>query len=293
MTSHKIIGRLRKPSSVPKIKARMKPRPALSELLFDAAGNITGIPRHHMLSLPDGTPLNAAVIPNFCQDYLGIDHTEIWKIFEDMPQYDTDADLDAVFDKDDGWNTKLLPGAHPALNYRGKPVARTKFWLQDDFDKGMLRYGYTGWQWRTALAQRRIESVPLIDQMNKKLNTRMPDKLKCNHVIGTMYVDGQDYIGQHSDKIKDFEENSGFIVIKLGCARRFQFATKDGDVFYDQRLEPGTAVIVGHSANTETVHAVPKDHKCNGTSGSVVFRKIKTQVPWHKAHTKIRAANYT
>jgi len=55
-------------------------------------------------------------------------------------------DVDEQLELDDGWNTKLLPGAHPALNYRGNPVARTKFWLQTEFDMGMKKYGYTGWQ---------------------------------------------------------------------------------------------------------------------------------------------------
>jgi len=37
---------------------------------------------------------------------------------------------------------KLLPRSHPALKYRGNSVARTKLWLQTDFDHGMKRYGY-------------------------------------------------------------------------------------------------------------------------------------------------------
>jgi hypothetical protein len=267
-------------------------RAKASVKLFDDDGNITGVPEEYFLTLPDGTPLNAAVVPNFCRDYLGIDHEELWEVFTEMEVYPADADLDTIFEEDEGWNTKLLPGAHPALNYRGKPVARTKFWLQTDFDRGMARYGYTGWQWRTALAQRRIESVPIVEKANSTLNSKMPDKLKCNHVIGTMYVDGQDNIGAHSDKMGDFQEDSGFIVIKLGCARRFQFGQKDGGMFYDKLLPPGTAVIVGHEANAATVHAVPKDGSCKDASGSLVFRRIATVVPWPKVFTKIRAAGY-
>ena len=197
-------------------------------------------------------------------------------------------DIDEELELHDGWKPKLLPGAHPALNYRGKPVARTKFWLQTEFEKGMKKYGYTGWQWRVALAQYRIESVQTVTTLNK----RLPSSLQCNHVIGTIYQDGNDYIGQHSDKVKDFAKNSGFIVIKLGETRRFQFADKEGHIFFDQRLSAGTAVIVGHDANVNTVHSVPKDTQCKGASGSLVFRLIDTVIPWSTVMSKIRASNY-
>jgi hypothetical protein len=270
-----------------RITGILKVRP-VPQVIFDDDGNITSfISSKHRL-VHDGITLNAAVVPNFCQDVLGIDPSALWEVFTTMELHDVDAELTL----DDGWNTKLLPGAHPALNYRGKPVARTKFWLQSDFDKGMKKYGYTGWQWRTALAQRRIESVPVIDEVNKTMNRLLPERLHNNHAIGTMYVDGDDYIGQHSDKVKDFAKHSGFIVIKLGAARRFQFGTKEGKIFYDERLTPGTAVIVGHDANVNTVHSVPKDSLCTSPSGSIVFRCIDTVIPWSTVHSKIRTAKY-
>lgn len=251
-----------------RIKARIKAPAQAKTRIFDSDGQIC-MPSKYLLQYND-VSLNAAVIPNFCKDYLGIDHIDLWDVLCTMKTYDITAEL--PLDLENGWNTCLLPGAHPALNYRGKPVARTKFWLQTEFDSGMKKYGYTGWQWRTALAQRRIESVPI--------------------VIGTMYTDGSMYIGQHSDKVVDFADNAGFIVIKLGAPRRFQFGTKEGEIFYDERLMPGTAVIVGHDANTETVHSVPKDSQCKGPSGSLVFRRIDTVIPWDTVRSKIRASNY-
>ena len=40
------------------------------------------------------------------------------------------------------------------------------------------------------------------------------------------------------------------------------------------------AVIVGEDANLLTVHGVPEDPECLGPSGSIVWRNIKTLIPW-------------
>lgn len=284
-----------KAASKPKAIARRKhrPEPGLGlglglGLVFDEDGNVT-VPEKYCLTGPDGEQLNVAVIPNFCKDYLEMEHDELWKVFTDMDTYTDDADLMKEFEERQP--IKLLPGSHPALMYRGKAIARTKFWVQSDFDQGMRRYRYTGWQWRTALPQRAIEELPMVHTALDRLNKVMPEKFATNHVIGTVYQNGRDNIGKHSDKTADFEPDSGFVVIKLGCARRFQFTDLSDKVFYDERLEPGTAVIVGASANLATKHAVPPDAGV-GPSGSLVFRRIATVIPWSSVKSKIRAANY-
>lgn len=301
MSSNKPCVRVRvkaKAKAEVKVKAKAKAKPKAhpdpmpdqeqAGLVFDEAGNVK-VPEEYYLTGPDGEQLNAAVVPNFCRDYLGTDHEELWSVFQDLDTYPDDADLDQEFEE--CRPIKLLPGSHPALKYRGKAIARTKFWVQSDFDKGMLRYRYTGWQWRTALAQRSIEELPVVHAVLDRLNTVMPEKYRVNHVIGTIYKDGKDNIGKHSDKTADFAPGSGFIVIKLGCARRFQFCDLSDNVFYDERLTPGTAVIVGASANLATKHAVPPDAGV-GPSSSLVFRRIAKVVPWSTVKSKIGAANY-
>lgn len=225
--------------------------------------------------------LNVAVIPDFLRLY-GLGGDTIWS---DILELETYSD-DDVLVPNDGWQPKLLLGSHPALNYRGKPVARSKVWLQKDYDRGMLRYGYTGWQWRVSLAQMRMESVPSVDTVTDSLNKLMPDNFQINHAIVTVYRDCNDNIGLHSDKDKDFNSGTGFIVLKLGESRRFQFSDLDGKILYDKRLESGTAVLVGGDANRETKHGVPRDSACSGVSGSIVWRSIGTRVPWKTVYSK-------
>lgn len=227
---------------------------------------------------------NAYIVPKFCEKYLGTTPEAIWDEISSLEKHEGSLQLD------DGWNPKLLPGSHPALHMRGHPLKRTKLWLQRDFDRGLRRYGYTGWQWRVSLAQRRIESMPIIDAATSALNAALHQD--CNHAIVTVYEDSNDNIGLHSDKMHDFAPNTGFVVLKLGAARRFQFATREGAVFYDKIQEPGTAIIVGADANTVTMHGVPKDGCCKGASGSIVWRNISTVIPWSDVRKKIASAKY-
>lgn len=252
------------------------------ERLFYKSGKLN-VPKEYMLP-----GYNVAIIPDFLNKYCDADVNEIWNDILSLPSYSEEDEIEL----EDGWNPKLLPGSHPALRYRGNPVARNKIWLQTDFEDGMKKYGYTGWQWRVSLAQRRIESIPSISKVTDKINSMMSKRIAFNHAIVTVYEDKNDNIGLHSDKMGNFNPNTGFIVVKLGESRRFQFATLDGKVFFDKRLKAGTAVLVGADANVITKHGVPKDPDCKRKSGSIVWRSIGTTVPWSTVEKKIKSATY-
>jgi alkylated DNA repair dioxygenase AlkB len=84
-----------------------------------------------------------------------------------------------------------------------------------------------------------------------------------NHVIATIYQDGKDNIGYHSDKDKDFEDDSWFCVIKLGDARPFNFcAANDASktAIYSETLQAGSAIFV--RCKTPGVHTHTHTHTC-------------------------------
>jgi hypothetical protein len=131
----------------------------------------------------------------------------------------------------------------------------------------------------------------------KKLNTG----LSHNHWIVTEYESKDDNIGFHSDKDKNFDAESYFIVIKLGEPRKFEFRMKrskenpNPKPFFSQTLSAGTAIFVrtksedGLDANSIVEHGVPPLKKAVGSSGSVVSR-IVTRIPWEQVQKNIKPA---
>ena len=91
----------------------------------------------------------------------------------------------------------LVPGSHSGLiHYRGHKLKRHKIWLQTEYKIGLKKYGYTGFQYAIASATRDVESVPLIADLLRQLNSRAEQMLSdfglppgssepFNHVIYT------------------------------------------------------------------------------------------------------------
>ena len=71
------------------------------------------------LSREDGTKMHAYVIPDFLQA-LGYSPTAVWDTLNDVPTLRDDADT--FWGETPVWT----PGTHPALNYRGNAIKRTK-----------------------------------------------------------------------------------------------------------------------------------------------------------------------
>ena len=251
---------------------------------------------HHLdflrLTLPSGAQLDDAGVLLGAWDAMApVSTAELFDAFRAVPA------LGNLTRPEAGANPLtpvLVRGSHPALNHRGHVLKRHKVWLQDDFDGGFLKYGYTGWTHMVAGATRSVDAVPAARVALDWLNSAFPGMLqalgmplcdaKFNHVIFTEYLDHKDYIGMHADKERDFVEGSYFVVVKLGAARKFRFEA--GKAVVDERvLEAGGIVIVRTgegSANRQVTHGVPAMKEACGPSGSLVFRCIATKVPWAK-----------
>ena len=134
----------------------------------------------------------------------------------------------------------------------------------------------------------------------QEVNEKMPESIKMDHFIGTVYIDGEDNIDDHSDKQSSFAENSWFLVIKFGASRPFEFKDLDGRCFFHEELPAGTAIWVkGSTANLQTTHGVPYVNEkypladgstTVGVSGSLVFRSIATIIPWEQVHKEALAS---
>ena len=234
---------------------------------------------------------DAFIIKDFMQSTLKFDPAESFQFLHSLDSY---PDSEPIPFDPSGQTLKLTKGSHPALSYRGNALNRNKIWLQTNYEQGMLKYGYTGFQWCVSNAAADINTAPVIKKVLDKLNEILPESApKMNHVIATLYNGKDDSIGMHSDKDKDFVDDSYFIVIKLGHERDF-LIQMDGtkEEVFRQKLNAGDAVLIRakgqQAANNYLLHGVPPMLKEVGPSGSLVFRAIKTNIPWETVQENIQ-----
>jgi hypothetical protein len=221
------------------------------------------------------------VVPRFMQDVLDEDPRVAFKHFTSIPELGSDEKIVR------GMCPHRIPGNHPALSYRGHAIRRHKIWAQSQLDEGLLKYGYTGWQWAIAPATVDVTALPFLDRIQKKLQKHVGGQ-SHNHWILTLYKDGTDNIGAHHDKMHDIAKDSWIVVLKLGgAARRFEFYDPDETkVIWSEWLEPGAAIFMNADGNARVKHGVPADPEVNEPSGSLVSRCITTRIPWRDVKKK-------
>jgi alkylated DNA repair dioxygenase AlkB len=239
------------------------------------------VPEKQKVRLVNGEVLHdTAVIPGFVAR---AEADAVWAALRALPVCDPAVPLTL-----DPENPRWVTGASAELNYRGKAVKRSKLWLQRDVTGARL-YRYTGWQWAVTKGTYRLGAVPALESLVDGVDAKLGFRNAHNQWIATLYTDGADNIGLHSDKDGDWARGSAFAVVKLGAPRPFVFTQavdgKDVEVFRAV-LEPGTAVIVGMDANSKVKHGVPPVPEC-GPSGSIVGRCIATHVAWDQVRQRV------
>eukprot|EP00943_MAST-04B_sp_MAST-4B-sp1_P007771 g7771.t1 len=214
-----------------------------------------------------------------------------------LPSYKDSEEIVCSLDKDgklSGKDAKWVRGQHPALRYRGNALRRHKVWFQQN-DEGFFAYKYTGWQKKVLNATFKIDKK--VFPYTTKLVNEMKKTCSQNHWIATIYEDGNDYIGMHSDKTRTWKEGSNFQVVKWGCPRIFQVALKDHEdvdkctILFRKTLLAGTSVTVDMKTNEITRHGVPiMDDNSVGVSGSIVGREIETFISFEESKKMIEQA---
>jgi alkylated DNA repair dioxygenase AlkB len=212
------------------------------EAFFDS------VPEEQKVRLVDGTVLaDTAVIPGFVAR---AEADAVWAALCALPECDPAVQLAL-----DPENPRWVTGESAELNYRGKAVKRSKLWLQREVAAVAMLYRYTGWQWAVTAGTHRLGAVPALASLVDGVDAKLGFARTHNHWIATRYANGADNIGLHSDKDGDWAPGSAFAVVKLGAARPFVFTQevdgKDVEVF-NAVLEPGTAVVVGRDANSNS-----------------------------------------
>lgn len=217
------------------------------------------------------------IVPDFAKNYLEVDAEEVLdQLVADIPVYRDDEPLKRG-------KLSWVPGTHPALEYRGHVLRRSKLWFADPVlhEKYFVKYSYSGWKWRVSLATLPTTAHDTIDDLYCKV---VEAGVPCNHVIITRYDSGKEGIPLHSDKTVDVS-GDGILVVKLGLtSRNFLITELDKEtVIFNQLLPPGTAVWMSMAANARYLHSVPENPGAD-LSGSIVFRYCYTfeAYPWAK-----------
>ncbi len=108
-----------------------------------------------------------------------------------------------------------------------------------------------------------------------------------NHVLIQRYRNGNDFIGEHSDKTLDIIPNTPIINISFGATRYLTLKNKVNEEKYDIALENKSMFVLGLKTNNLYYHMIKQDKReikfkrddetlCNGERISFTFRCIGT-----------------
>jgi hypothetical protein len=91
----------------------------------------------------------------------------------------------------------------PSMLYRGNQLKRGKFFLMNGDTDKLYKYGYPGFQWKSMLHYRHLDSMPFSMPLLKAALDKLiidDEPLQYNHIIGTVYDADTDEVGAHSDR---------------------------------------------------------------------------------------------
>ncbi len=242
------------------------------------------------------------------------------RVFEDsyyVPQFLDVSSSAALFDGLTGAHVLWVRPSDLDMKYRGRELKREKcFWIRsleptpdpNAPPKLIIKYGYPGFQYGSTRYYRPFEASPAVKAIRDYIAehcTFNEEPIFVNHCIGTRYRNGEDNIGYHSDKLKDFVPNTPIVSISLGEAREFHFGRPDPknpkNTIFERAfwLQQGDLFVLGPITNELHRHAIVpivEERLRMRTAGvpigpriSLVMRNIRTVTPLAVAQKKARA----
>jgi alkylated DNA repair dioxygenase AlkB len=250
----------------------------------------------------DGKPLDGAHIVAVGRDSVYVEN------FIPMLLGAKIKEIDAQFDDVVGVMAELtttLPWTDPKwreMRYRGHELQRQKAFLVSSLAT-YPRYGYPGMQYASMQHYRLISSVPLVQRMVEQLINRCQfngQPIRINHVIGTLYSDGDKNIGFHSDKVQDIAIASPILSLTFGGVREFHLRDATTEVVTHRlALQPGSLFVLGPRTNVAYQHSIvpiadeqliDRDVVPVTPRISLVLRDISTLLPAEVVAAKVAAS---
>jgi alkylated DNA repair dioxygenase AlkB len=121
-----------------------------------------------------------------------------------------------------------------------------------------------------------MNSQQLTDNLNNLLQeTNILFQSNYNGILVNKYINGEDYIGAHSDDEKSLDK-SGVVALSFGEPRKFRIRSKkDKTIVIDIPTEQGLYYQMGGDFQKEFTHEIPKQLKVKNCRYSFTFRSHK------------------
>ena len=180
--------------------------------------------------------------------------------------------------------SRYVPRSDPALQFKifdkVNQLPRDKAFLGDVENGTSPQYRYNPpgndqypdvQQWTPATKELRDKLCQLYNQYT-------------NHLVANRYVNGQDHIGLHHDKDRDFHQGSSVLTVSFGQERRFELRLvkqPNDDATHEAKIQlvlpHGSVFVLGPITNKLYTHSIVKETsktKTVGTRISLTYRSI-------------------
>lgn len=110
----------------------------------------------------------------------------------------------------------------------------------------------------------------------RELLVYVNDKFDYNYngILINKYVDGEDYIGKHSDDEKGLDSHVGVVAISYGVVRKFRIRDKiTNNIIMDIPTISSKIIQMTGNFQQEFTHEIPIEKKIKGVRYSLTFRK--------------------
>jgi alkylated DNA repair dioxygenase AlkB len=123
-------------------------------------------------------------------------------------------------------------------------------------------------------SNRLVASKPLTEMLTNLLSSiNQKFDSDFNGILINKYVDGNDYIGKHSDD-ETALSNAGVVIMSYGASRTFRIRNKTtNDIIIDIPTDANEILVMGGDFQKEFTHEIPIEKKIKQTRYSLTFRK--------------------
>lgn len=108
-----------------------------------------------------------------------------------------------------------------------------------------------------------VQMTPIVKKICEIISTKCDEKF--NHVLIQMYRDGNDYIGEHSDKTLDIMKGTKIVNYSIGSTRTMKLRTKkinnEDRQIKKIKLKHNSLFILGWNSNKKWLHSINPDKR--------------------------------